>query len=58
MTEGKTQGKYIPGELPELPFEDQAFDIALSSHFLFLYTDNLTLEFHITAIYEMLTRGT
>jgi hypothetical protein len=52
--QGKAQGKYIPGELPELPFADQSFDIALSSHFLFLYTDNLTFEFHIAAIREML----
>jgi hypothetical protein len=52
--EGKIQKKYIPGELPELPFLDRAFDIALSSHFLFLYTDNLTFEFHVLAIREML----
>ncbi len=52
--EGKLQGKYIPGELPEVPFADQAFDLALSSHFLFLYTDYLTFEFHVAAISEML----
>jgi len=32
---GKQQGRYIPGELPSLPFAQGAFDIALSSHFLF-----------------------
>lgn len=52
--EGRVQGRYIPGELPELPFADQAFDLALSSHFLFLYTDNLSFEFHVSAICEML----
>lgn len=52
--EGRVQGRYVPGELPELSFADQTFDLALSSHFLFLYTDNLTLEFHVSAIYEML----
>jgi hypothetical protein len=52
--EGKAQGKYIPGELPYLPFADQAFDLALSAHFLFLYTDNLTFTFHVAAIREML----
>jgi hypothetical protein len=52
--EGKLQGRYIPGELPNLPFGDQAFDLALSSHFLFLYTDSLTLDFHISAIAEMM----
>jgi hypothetical protein len=51
---GRTQGRYVPGELPYLPFADQTFDLALSSHFLFLYTDNLTFEFHVSAILEML----
>ena len=50
----KIQGRYIAGELPYLPFADQTFDLALSSHFLFLYTDNLTFEFHGSAICEML----
>ncbi len=52
--EGKVQGRYIPGELPEVPFPDRDFDLALSSHFLFLYTDYLTFEFHVSAIREML----
>ena len=51
---GKADGKYIPGGLPDLPFSDNIFDIALSSHFLFLYTDNLTYDFHVQAISEML----
>ncbi len=52
--EGKMQGRYIPGILPDIPFADGQFDIALSSHFLFLYTDNLSFEFHVDAIEEML----
>jgi hypothetical protein len=52
--EGKTNKKYIPATLPELPFADDEFDIALSSHFLFLYTHNLSYEFHVDAINEML----
>jgi hypothetical protein len=51
---GKADGKYIQGELPVLSFDDQSFDLALCSHFLFLYTDNLTFDFHIAAIREML----
>jgi len=51
---GRADQKYIPGELPVLPFDNQSFDIALSSHFLFLYTDNLTFDFHIASIREML----
>ena len=51
---GKRDKKYIPGELPYLPFAGKTFDLALSSHFLFLYTDNLSYEFHVEAINEML----
>jgi len=51
---GRLENKYIPGELPFLPFPDQSFDLALSSHFLFLYTDNLTFDFHVSSIREML----
>jgi hypothetical protein len=50
---GRKQTRYVNAELPDLPFENNTFDIALSSHFLFLYTDNLSLEFHLNAIGEM-----
>jgi hypothetical protein len=51
---GKQAGRYIPGELPSLPFKNGAFDIALSSHFLFLYSAHLSAEFHLQAVLEML----
>jgi hypothetical protein len=51
--EGKRQGRYIDAELPVLPFEDGAFDIALCSHFLFLYSERLPLEFHLQSIREL-----
>jgi len=51
--EGKRQEKYIHAELPSLPFGDNEFDLALCAHLLFLYTDTLSLEFHIDAINEM-----
>ncbi len=51
---GKDEGRYIPGELPSLPFESEKFDIALSSHFLFLYSAHLSAEFHLQALQEML----
>jgi hypothetical protein len=50
---GKGQGRYIDAELPTLPFADVSFDLALSSHFLFLYTAQLGEAFHRTAILEM-----
>jgi len=51
---GKQQGRYITGELPLLPFANAQFDIALSSHFLFLYSAHLSAEFHLQALQEML----
>jgi hypothetical protein len=50
---GRGQGRYLTGELPSLPFVANSFDIALCSHFLFLYSDNFPLEFHQQAIEEM-----
>ena len=51
---GKNEGRYIYAELPTLPFEDDQFDLVLSAHFLFFYSDNLTYEFHLQSIEEML----
>jgi hypothetical protein len=51
---GKQNGRYIAGELPILPFEERQFDLALSSHFLFLYSAHLSAEFHLQALREML----
>ena len=36
---GRMEGRYVDAELPTLPFADAAFDLALCSHFLFLYTE-------------------
>ena len=30
-------GRYVPGALPKLPFDDQAFDLVLSANFLMIY---------------------
>jgi hypothetical protein len=53
-TEGKEQGHYQLQMLPELSFDNNLFDLALSSHFLFLYSEHLDYEFHKRAILEML----
>jgi hypothetical protein len=52
--QGFEEGRYISAELPNLPFKDNTFDLALCSHFLFLYSDHLDLDFHRKAIAEML----
>jgi hypothetical protein len=50
---GRKCGRYLCAELPSLPFEDRAFRLALCSHFLFLYTDQFSEEFHVDSIVEM-----
>ncbi len=51
---GLRDARYITGSLPELPFEDGAFDLCLVSHFLFLYSEQLDLAFHRQSIEEMM----
>ena len=45
--------RYVPASLPYLPFANDAFDLALSSHFLFLYGDDLDCGFHVAAMREL-----
>ena len=54
FVKGKIAGRYVSGALPQLPFKDKQFDLALCSHFLFLYSDHFDAGFHYTAIQEML----
>ena len=51
---GKQEGRYLAQELPNLNFSDRSFDLALCSHFLFLYSQQLDRDFHIAAIEEIL----
>lgn len=50
---GNGAGRYVRALLPRLPFSDRFFNLVLSSHFLFLYGDRLSAEFHIAALLEM-----
>jgi hypothetical protein len=50
---GKTAARYLPDALPSLSFADGQFDLALCSHLLFLYSEQLSLEFHEAAIHEL-----
>ena len=51
---GKAEGRYIPASLPSLPFESGSFRLALVSHLLFLYGDDLDFGFHLASIRELL----
>ena len=55
---GKQQGRYIGASLPNLPFPDHHFDLVLSAHFLFFYSANRDLAFHLDAVRELLRIGT
>ena len=50
---GRANGRYLIAALPELPFPDKHFGLALCSHLLFLYSEQLSEEFHIQAIQEL-----
>jgi SAM-dependent methyltransferase len=45
--------RYVPGAVPHLPFPDRSFDLVLSSHLLFTYSDRLDAAFHLAALREM-----
>jgi hypothetical protein len=46
--------RYRAESLPILTFEDRRFDLCLCSHLLFLYAEQLSLEFHLASIRELL----
>lgn len=51
--EGIAGARYIGASLPFLPFEAGTFQLALCSHFLFLYTDLLDETAHLKAVKEL-----
>lgn len=51
---GKVEGRYLFQSLPNLKFADGQFELCVCSHLLFLYSEQLPLDFHIASIYELL----
>jgi SAM-dependent methyltransferase len=51
---GKIAGRYLHQSLPRLEFADHQFDLCVCSHLLFLYSEHLSLDFHVTSIHELL----
>jgi hypothetical protein len=45
--------RYVPGSLPELPFEDGRFDLVLCSHLLFTWADKYDRDWHLAALREL-----
>jgi hypothetical protein len=50
---GRHAGRYVTAAAPSLPFADASFDLAVCSHFLFLYSDQLGRQFHEETIIEL-----
>lgn len=46
--------RYVPGSLPELPFEDGQFDLVLCSHLLFTWVDKFDRDWHLAALRELI----
>ena len=46
-------GRYLNAALPTLPFENAEFDLALCSHYLFLYSDHVNQEQHVESMKEL-----
>ncbi|MDQ4072725.1 MAG: class I SAM-dependent methyltransferase [Thermoproteota archaeon] len=51
--QGLSQKRYLKASLPNLPFDDKTFDLVLSGHFLFTYSNKFDLEFHVSSILEL-----
>ena len=51
--QGRMLGRYVDAALPVLPFADRAFDLALCSHLLFLYSAQLDQAFHEAATLDL-----
>ena len=50
---GCQQGRYVSASLPSLPFSDSEFDLALCSHYLFLYSDHVDGATHFASMREL-----
>ncbi len=51
---GKNEGRYVSGEFPNIPFENDSFDLCICANLLFLFEEHFTDETHIKSIEEML----
>lgn len=49
----QASSRYINGSLPMLPFVDAEFNLALCSHYLFLYSEHVSQKQHILSVKEL-----
>ncbi len=50
---GRLEGRYLNARLPALPLPDASFDLVLSGHLLFTYSDFFSFDFHLDALREL-----
>jgi len=50
---GREEGRYVDASLPKIPIGDKEFELALCSHFLFLYSEQFSRSFHMQSIKEL-----
>ncbi|MFO0775154.1 MAG: SAM-dependent methyltransferase [Nitrospiraceae bacterium] len=53
-TQPSAAGRYCCGAVPNLPVAADRFDLALCSHFLFLYSGHFDEAFHVASLIDML----
>ncbi len=53
FTSEQSKVRYLSSSLPSLPFAEQEFGLSLCSHFLFLYSSQHNINFHMESIKEM-----
>jgi len=51
--QGKKSGRYINASLPRLPFKNIEFELALCSHYLFLYSEQVNQKQHLLSMKEL-----
>lgn len=51
---GRAEKRYSAQALPKLDFANHQFELCLCSHLLFLYSERLSLNFHLASITELL----
>ena len=50
---GLAEQRYTTDQMPKLSFKDEAFNLALVCHYLFTFSDQLTVSYHYEAIKEL-----
>tara|TARA_R110002110_G_scaffold166602_2_gene367358 strand:- start:120197 stop:120910 length:714 start_codon:yes stop_codon:yes gene_type:complete len=51
--EGQKAGRYTGDSLPSLSFDDEQFQLALVCHYLFTFSEQMSVEDHLNAIKEL-----